>query len=252
MLGAFTRSVARPMPKLPALPELTKLPKLPTLCEVCRGWGQDRVCPDCVARFAQPQARCRCCALPLGLAADRCGECLSDPPPFSRTFCAVNYRFPWDALLMQLKFHGHTELAQPLAQQLHAALPASGVDAVVPVPLSPQRLAQRGYNQAWLLAQAVARLQRVPAWPDTLQRAVDTQQQTELGRSARQRNLRAAFMVLPARRAAIAGKRLALVDDVMTTGATAREAAAALLRAGAADVQLWVVARTPADDANNA
>jgi len=188
----------------------------------------------------------------LGLAADRCGECLRDPPPFSRSFCAVNYSFPWDGLLMQLKFHGQTELARPLAQRLHAALPPPDVDAVLPVPLSPQRLARRGYNQAWLLAQAVAGMQRLPAWPDTLQRAVDTQQQTELGRTARQRNLRAAFMVLPARRAAIAGKRLALVDDVMTTGATAREAAAALLRAGAADVQLWVVARTPADDANNA
>ena len=222
--------------------------RLPSQCEVCRGWGTGRVCDDCVSRFAQPVPRCACCGLRLGLPTAACGACLRDPPPFSRTLCGVDYAFPWQGLITQFKFHGQAELAGALAnltlQALRAA-PAPAAEMLVPVPLAPRRLGQRGYNQAWELARRLALARGVPAQADALVRAVDTAQQLELGRTARQRNLRAAFMVYPRRRALLKGLRVALVDDVMTTGATVREAAAALLRGGVASVEVWVVARTP-------
>ena len=113
------------------------------------------------------------------------------------------------------------------------------------MPLAPQRLAQRGYNQAWELARRVAAALHLPARPDWLQRPLDTAPQAGLARAARQVNLRNAFMVEPRHRASLAGRRMALVDDVMTTGATLREAAATLLRSGAGAVDVWVLARTP-------
>jgi ComF family protein len=228
------------------------LAHLPGQCELCRRWGSARLCGDCLARFAAPVPRCGCCALPLALQAPACGECLREPPPFERTVCAVDYVFPWDHLIREFKFHGQTELAGPLALRLAAAVQRQGdnaVQCVLPVPMNDQRLRERGYDQAWELARRVATALRLPARADALVRTLNTAHQTELGRSARQRNLRAAFFVPGAQRAALQNTRVALVDDVMTTGATLREAAAALKRAGVAAVDAWVLARTPAPGA---
>jgi ComF family protein len=217
-------------------------------CEVCRQWCGSALCGDCVARFAAPRPRCGCCGLPLGLAAPRCGDCLRDPPPFEHTVCVADYAFPWDALIGAFKFRGRAELAGLLATRLVAAVRAAALPPpawVLPVPLSPRRLAERGYNQAWEVARRVAAHLQLQADATLLQRPLDTAHQAELGRSERQRNLRTAFMVDPRRRAALQGARVVLVDDVMTTGATAREAGAVLRRAGAAAVDLWVLARTP-------
>lgn len=219
-------------------------------CEVCRQWCDlGALCSDCLGRFAAPRPRCSRCGLRLGAAAAVCGACLADPPPFGRSVCAVDYDFPWDRLIAAFKFRGRVELAATLAMCMSAAVrsAASPVpDLIVPVPLSAARLAERGYNQAWELARRLAARTHVPADATLLQRPVDTAHQAELGRSERRHNLRTAFMADPRRRAALTGRHVALVDDVMTTGATAREAAAVLLRAGAAAVDVWVLARTPA------
>jgi ComF family protein len=111
--------------------------------------------------------------------------------------------------------------------------------------MSARRLTERGYNQAWELARRLAAALSLPASASLLLRPADAAQQIELGRTERLRNLRNAFMVDPARRATLRGRRVALVDDVMTTGATAHAAAEALLRAGAAAVDVWILARTP-------
>jgi ComF family protein len=192
----------------------------------------------------------------MGLAAPACGACLRDPPPFEHTVCATDYGFPWDRLIADFKFNAREDLAGPLAQLLSRAVTASTTasttaapgpppDMVLPIPLSPQRLAERGYNQAWELARRTARLQGHTARHDLLLRPMDTAHQADLTRAARQRNLAAAFMVDPRQRGHVQGRRVVLVDDVMTTGATAREAAGALLRAGASAVDLWMLARTP-------
>ncbi len=213
------------------------------LCEVCRRWGSGRLCADCVQRFAAPVPRCARCGLRTGQPLAACGECLRDPPPFRATHCALDYAFPWDMLIAQFKFRGQVELAGTLAGlMLREPVTAS---ALLPVPLTDARLAERGYNQAWELARRLGAARQVPARTDVLLRVLATPSQAELGRRERQRNLRGAFMVAPAQRAWLQGREVMLVDDVMTTGATAREAASTLLRAGAAAVDLWVLARTP-------
>ena len=217
-------------------------------CEVCRQWAEDALCGDCIGRFAAPIARCGRCGLRLGLAAPACGECQRDMPPFEHTVCAADYAFPWDGLIAAFKFHGRTELAATLAQRLLTAVRLAAIPLphlVVPVPLAPARLAERGYNQAWELARRLAPALGVAAPSGLLWRPANTAHQAELDRAERQHNLRNAFMVDPRRRRELQGARVALVDDVMTTGATAREAASALLRGGAAAVDVWVVARTP-------
>jgi predicted amidophosphoribosyltransferase len=193
-------------------------PAWPSQCELCRQWCARGLCPDCVARFAAPVPRCGRCGLRLGRAAPVCGTCVHEPPPFENTVCAVDYGFPWDHLVSQFKFHSRPELAAALAERLAAAV--------------RQRLAQRGYNQAWELARRVAAALHLPARPDWLHRPLDTAPQAGLARAARQVNLRTAFMVEPGHRSSLAGLRLALVDDVMTTGATAHEAAAPCWRRG--------------------
>ena len=237
-------------PMLRAAPALRRhLPRWPTQCEVCRSWTTQALCRGCIDRFALAVPRCSRCGLGLGAPTPACLQCQQDAPPFSATVCGLDYGFPWNQLIGAFKFQGRVELAAPLAARLAHALDAADVappDAVLPVPLTAQRLAERGYNQAWELARRVAATRQLPARSDVLQRVLHTpRQQAELSRAERRRNVRGAFFVGPALRPQVAGRRLALVDDVMTTGATVREAAGALLRAGAADVQVWVLARTP-------
>ena len=169
--------------------------------------------------------------------------------------CAVDYQFPWNDLITAFKFHGQPELAAPLAQCMADALRASQCpqpQALLPVPLAAPRLAQRGYNQAWELARRLGRSLHLPAWHDLLSRPVDTAHQSGLNRQERQHNLRSAFLVEPRQRSRLKGLHVALVDDVMTTGATVAAAAAELLRAGAGRVDVWVLARTPDSGADRA
>jgi ComF family protein len=215
---------------------------------VCAQWTRGRLCAACRERFAAPALRCARCALPLASAHAACGACLRQPPPFDATVCAVDYAFPWSRLLGAFKFQGAVDLAPALAALLAEAVQGRSEprpQLVLPVPLGSRRLAARGYNQAWELARRVARRLGLDARPDVLQRLLETPPQAELSRAQRLANLRAAFAVAPRHRARLAGLHVALVDDVMTTGATVSEAAAALRRAGAARVDAWVVARTP-------
>jgi ComF family protein len=226
-------------------------PAWPGTCAVCHAGTAGGLCSACETRFAAPRPRCQRCGLGLGLATPACGACLREPPPFERCVCVADYGFPWDHLILQMKFHGRPEIAQLLAPLLARAVlrEADTPPALVlPVPLSPARLAERGHNQAWELARACARALGLPARADLLLRPIDTPHQASSTREQRQRNLRGTFMVDPRQREGLRGQPVALVDDVMTTGSTAREAAAALLKAGASRVQLWVLARTPDGD----
>ncbi|HET6599308.1 MAG TPA: ComF family protein [Burkholderiaceae bacterium] len=229
-------------------PPFTSRLRLPSVCAVCRGWGTQRVCATCSARFAPRVARCERCALAVPAGVRVCGACLTDPPPFERGIAAVDYAPPWGELIARFKFQAALDLAPVLAQRLvaavrHAAGPRA--ELILPVPLSAARLRERGFNQAWELARRVARELHTPADAHLLLRVKDTPHQLALAPAQRAGNVRAAFAAEPLRRAELAGRRVALVDDVMTTGATASEIARVLLQAGAAQVQVWVVARTP-------
>lgn len=223
----------------------------PRPCLGCGRWERGALCRACHQHvIALAPARCPRCALPSP-GAQVCGACRLQPPPWAACVAAGVYGHPWDRWIQGLKFHQRPELAGPLAALL-APLVATHLaggaapQRVLPVPLGPARLAARGYNQAWELARRLARRLGLPARADVLLRLHETPSQVGSDRAARLANLRDAFWVPPPAAAALKGQRLALVDDVVTTGATAAAATHALLHAGAAEVQVWVLARTPA------
>jgi len=221
--------------------------RLPGQCEVCRRWCAGGLCARCEARFAAAAPRCPRCALRVGTAGLLCAGCLREPPPFEHTVCVADYAFPWDSLVGGLKFRGRLEWAALLAHSLEQAVRASATpapDLVLPLPLAAPRLAERGFNQAWEIARPLAHGLGRRADARLLQRPLPGVPQAGMTRAARLSLQRGAFMVEPSRRDALIGRRVALVDDVLTTGATARAASAELLRAGAAAVDVWVVART--------
>ncbi len=222
---------------------------LPTPCAVCRGWSRQRLCAECLQRHAPPRTRCRGCGLRVPEGAAQCGACVAAPLPFSHTVAAVDYAFPWSGLITAFKFHAALDLADALARVLAEAVQAHDAapppDAVLPLPLGRERLAERGMNQAWELARRVARRLRLPARAGVLLRRVETPHLADLPRDERAKAIRGAFALAPGASTVVAGRHIALVDDVMTTGATAGEAAHTLRCSGAASVRLWVLARTP-------
>jgi len=223
---------------------------LPRQCEVCRTWSAASLCQACVTRFAAPVPRCRRCASRLGAALPACGQCLREPPPFEQTVCVADYGFPWDQLITRFKFHDRPELATLLVQRLLHAVTVQGAErpqGLVAVPLSPQRLAERGHNQSWELARRLGSALKLPCWSDMLQRPLDHAHQATLGRKDRLQNLRGALLFNASLRSQLQGLHVAVIDDVMTTGATVHEAARVLRQSGASRVDVWVLARTGGD-----
>jgi ComF family protein len=218
---------------------------LPGQCAVCRAWPAQPVCEPCVARFAQPLARCRRCALPVAAGVSECGRCLQSPPPLDACHAAVSYQYPWSALIGQFKFNGHAGWSRTFALLMRSAPwvePAlEGADLVLPMPLSAQRLAERGFNQSLVLARALAADKTVAG---LLLKLRDTPAQAALDRQERQRNVKGAFAIEPLRVQQLRGRDVVLVDDVMTSGASAFAAAQALREAGAKRVTALVLART--------
>ena len=224
--------------------------RLPSLCAVCRGWGAQRVCDDCVQRFAMPVQRCRRCALQVPAGVEVCGACLTDPPPYARTLAAVDYDHPWDGLITHFKFHTALDLAPALVDRMLAARgDAPAPMLLVPIPLSDARLRERGYNQAWELTKRLGAALHCPIDATLLLRVKDTPHQLAFPPEQRAGNVRSAFAIEPKRRSELQGRSVTLVDDVMTTGATVAEATRTLLQAGASEVNAWVIARTARHDA---
>ena len=221
------------------------LPPPASQCRVCRTWPAQSVCEPCVAEFAQPQPRCRTCALPLPTGLSQCGACLREAPPLDLCLAAVPYAFPWAHLMADFKFNEQPALAKFFAHLLKATPwvepTLESTDFLLPMPLSRQRLQQRGYNQALLLAR---QLSAVKTRSDLLLRMVDTPAQHTLKREQRLTGLAHSFAVDPLKVSLLQGARLVLVDDVMTTGASLYAAARVLKAAGAAHITGLVVART--------
>jgi ComF family protein len=166
-----------------------------------------------------------------------------------RTWVAVDYEPPWSGLIRRFKTPDGALLAPVLAGLMLDSLPdreaTSRPSRLVPVPLAPRRLAEHGHNPAWELARRLGQRLQIDARADWAERCRETPYQRGLDRAARQHNLDGAFIVTPAGQQALRGQCVAIVDDVMTTGATVAELARTLRRAGVAEVQVWVLARTP-------
>lgn len=216
----------------------------------CHRWpSADVVCHDCWQRFAHAHQRCTGCALALpGLSAEHpvCGQCLRDPKPWQHAYAWMDYAYPWSQLITQWKFAQQPALARHFARWMrsdpHIAAMLEQADWVVPVPMSAQRLGERGYNQAALLSQ---HLTPHKYCLHVLLRTHLTPAQSASTRAQRLRQLRHAFAVAPSERSSVEGRRIVLVDDVMTTGATMAAASRCLLQAGARQVQVLSLARTP-------
>jgi ComF family protein len=213
---------------------------LPQCCALCVApCGNGLVCDACASGLPRVVEACPLCALPAPDGAV-CGACLARPPPFDATIAAYVYAFPLDRLLQAYKYGGRLAYADFFAAGLaRRAAARTPPDAIVALPLSPARQRERGFDQAREVARRVARLMALPL-ASALTRTRDTPAQAALPWRDRTRNVRNAF----AADRSVAGLRVALVDDVMTTGATLAAAADALRHAEAAGVEAWVIART--------
>lgn len=221
----------------------------------CAGCGEivradHRFCARCWSslRFLGAPA-CAACGAPFEIdhgPGARCADCTVRPPVHAGIHAAVAYGEVARAVALGLKYGGRISLAETVAGLMRRALPPG--DVLVPVPLHRRRLWSRGYNQAALIADALARTSGVPVERRALRRVRATAALRGLGRQARAREVRAAFDVDPARRASVAGRRVILVDDVYTSGATAEACARTLLSAGAASVAIACWARVLDED----
>ena len=234
-------------------------------CLVCAepAPGALDLCRGCEAALPWMPPACLCCAMPLSGASGAtagaalakaagdtavgagrlCSACQHDPPPLAETHAAFLYGFPVDRLLPRLKFHRDLPAGRLLAQSMAAAFAhVDRPEVLVPVPLHRSRLRERGYNQALELARPLGRMLRIPVRRELLARVRATDAQSRLDAGARAANLRDAFEV--PRHLAVPA-HVALVDDVMTTGATLHAAAEALLDAGGVRVDAWACARAP-------
>lgn len=215
---------------------------LPATCFLCGGRAHSqRLCAACEHYLPEkPVAHCPVCAVP---AVDEvvCGRCQREAPAFDASTALYLYAFPVDRLVQALKYRGDLSVAAYLGAQLSHALPPGVWDLVVPMPLHVRRLRTRGFNQATEIARALVRAHRLPLATSEVRRVIDTAPQADLPWRERQANMRGAFVC----DRSLAGMRILVVDDVMTTGASLDALARALKAAGAAWVHNLVVARTP-------
>lgn len=220
----------------------------PRDCLLCGAVGdfESHFCSACFDSLPFNRHACTGCALPLPphvSPTQLCGRCLGRARQTGTTITALTYEPPVNRLIGMLKFHHRLHLAEPLAGLLMERL-GEGFerpDLLIPVPLHPMRLRERGFNQSVEIARVLARRYALSCDWRLCRRVKQTPAQAALNRKARQRNLHLAFEVC----AQIEGAHLAVVDDVITTGATVFELARTLKRAGAGRIDVWALARTP-------
>ncbi len=213
-----------------------------------RGHAGLDLCHACRLDLPVIEVACERCAIPLPATrhhGNLCGQCQTEPPAFAHCLAPFAYHAPLDHLLKDLKFKRRLALARTLGGLMAPWLAdrTNGLPGrIVPVPLHPARLRERGFNQSLALAHPIARYLKLPLDIDSCRRLRDTPPQAELSARQRHGNLEGAFGV----RRRLAG-RIAIVDDVMTTGCTVQALARALRDAGAAQVDVWVCARAGRD-----
>ncbi|WP_460133498.1 double zinc ribbon domain-containing protein [Pseudomonas sp. S1_E04] len=213
----------------------------------------DAVCNACETELPWLMEQCKVCALPLPLDGLTCGQCQHHPPAFTQVIAPLTYSFPVDSLINRFKHQsrwplGHL-LGRLLSQHLHHRFDSAELcrpDCLLPVPLARKRLRKRGYNQALMLARWLSADLNIPYDEHLLLRPNETVAQQALDAKTRKRNLLGAFALATA--AQVRDRHMAVVDDVLTTGATAHSLARLLMDAGARQVDVYCLARTPKPD----
>jgi len=223
---------------------------LPAPCLVCglSSPTYQLLCPDCdraLPRLSQQPFLCRCCSLPLQSDAPLCGKCLHKPPAFTQSNIAFGYGHPLDFLIQQFKYRRQLSSGKLLARLLaDTCQDSTRPDFLVPVPIHWRKRWQRGFNQSELIAYWVGKHLDIPVL-SACQQLHHHHSQKGLGRTGRLKNLRQSFGITPGTRHKIDRAHIALIDDVVTTTATARTLSELLLKAGAQQVDIWALARTP-------
>ena len=216
----------------------------PATCRLCcatTGNGCS-VCRPCYEELPWISPGCTTCGIPLPEdgTLPLCESCQRQPPVLDRCQALFDYHAPVDQWICGLKFHGDLTLAKLLGQLLAERVPDGNNTLLVPVPLHPRRLRERGFNQALEIARPLRRRGYIID-PHCCSRTLHTPPQSSLPAKARRHNLRDAFRV----HHQVTGKNIVLIDDVFTTGSTLNTLAACLREAGAAHIEAWVIARTP-------
>jgi ComF family protein len=212
-------------------------------CALCGQRAATDICPACHAAVPWIEHACTCCGIPLPYPA-LCALCQLKPPLFFRCISPLAYAAPISHLLGAFKYQHQLHYGRLLSCLLIERLRGSGelaVDAIVPTPLHWRRRWMRGFNQAEIIADELSRALSIPLQARWLRRIRATPRQQELSAEQRRKNLHGAFVATRS----LTGLRIALVDDVVTTGATTSEISQVLLAAGATAVQVWCLARTP-------
>jgi ComF family protein len=220
---------------------------LPALCLLCAAPAKSaNLCDGCRADLPElPRDRCPVCAEPT-LAAAVCGACLAHPPRFERVLAPAAYAYPLDRLIQSFKYSGNLAVAPLLVDLMLPAILAEPLpDVIVPMPLSAERLRERGFNQSLEIAKLIGRRAGIALRSQACVRVRHGEAQSALPFARRADNVRGAFVCMED----FAGLAVAVVDDVLTTGATLNELARVLRHRGAARVVGWMAARTLANGA---
>ena len=231
---------------LPVLPALRPGALWPGRCAHCGARSAEPLCHACRQRDLARRPRCARCGLPIDGSGPVCGTCLLHPPSWQQAVILGDYAFPNDRLVLRMKFGAEPAIGRWLGKLLATRWLEDGLiapDIVVPVPLSRRRLLERGFNPAWEIARSLAARLHCPGDPTGLLRLRHGATQSGLPLDARRRNVRGAY----AADGRFDGRRVLLVDDVLTSGATLEEASRVLLRHGAAGVAVAAALRTPLD-----
>lgn len=219
---------------------------VPSACLLCAGpTAPGSICAGCRASLPWNRIACPICALPLpGSTVHPCGHCAAETPHFERTLSAFRYEAPIAQAIAGLKYHAQFRQSRWLGGEIAALVTARGgalPELLIPVPLHPSRLRERGYNQALELARGIARTLPIAIDWRSAVRIRATADQIGKRAKERRREVRGAFAV----GSGVAGRHLAIIDDVMTTGSTVNELARACRSAGAMRIEVWTAARVP-------
>ena len=227
----------------------------PCTCLACRQPAHRLLCQPCREKITHPEPCCNRCGekLPDSPTGPRiCGDCLAHPPPFEQMLFAASYDELLGSLVHQFKYSGKLIVGDVLAALLIEALDKRYADLprpdlLVPVPLHPRRLRERGFNQSHELAKHIGKRLQIPVARGIISRTGATPKQAGLSRQERRRNVKGAFAINPGRRTECRGKRVAVVDDVVTTGSTVAEVSRLLAKCQPSTISVYTVARTGAE-----
>ena len=223
---------------------ITQTLRLPTICILCNQFHKSSlaVCSFCTEFIKPLGPACQHCAHPLPDASYLiCGQCIKKPPHFDRALISYIFEEPLRSLLHHFKYYNGLYLSSFLSQLMLQAIQKQSITAecLIPVPMHPKRIKQRGFNQAAILAKRLARQLNLPYDVKSCQKIINTSPQASLDSEHRRKNLRHAFHVTP-----LPYQHVILVDDLLTTGCTANELAYTLKKTGVQKVDIWCCART--------